>query len=181
MKRIVLTETLSLQAITLNDFDKLYHLMNEIYPKSYESFWTDKGRWYVNSLYNLANIQTELAETNAAFYFVNFEQEAIGILRVLYHETYPKFPKLKATKLHRIYLHPKTHRKGVGKALMNWTIEQAKIAGDEILWLEGMDTKPEAILFYKKMGFRIGSHVTLPYERLLIEKRGMHQMWLEII
>ena len=119
-------------------------------------------------------------EKNAAFYFVNFDDEAIGVLRLLFHFPYSKFPDLKATKLHRIYLNPKVVRQGIGKALVNWTKEQAGLAGDEILWLEGMDTRPEAIAFYKKMGFQIGSHVSLPYENMHNHTRGMHQMWMTV-
>lgn len=180
MEIIAITESLTLESITSNGYEKLYRLMYDIYPKTYAHFWTDNGDWYVNMLYNPTNIQQELMEENAAFYFVNFEHDVVGILRIQYHETYPKYPDRKATKLHRIYLDPKTHRKGIGKALINWTKEQAKLVGDEILWLEGMDTQSPAISFYEKMGFQIGSHVILPHVRILVERRGMHQMWLSL-
>ncbi|MFK7949569.1 MAG: GNAT family N-acetyltransferase [Saprospiraceae bacterium] len=180
MEIITITNRITLQPITLDDCDKLHDLMKDIYPKVYKYLWKDNGSWYINMLYNPTNIQQELNEANTVFYFVNFDGEAIGILRILYHCVYPKFPNLKATKLHRIYLNPKVIRQGIGKALINWTKVQTEIVGDEILWLEAMNTQPNAVSFYEKMGFQIGSHVILPYERLLSDKRGMHQMWLTI-
>lgn len=175
--RIQLTQNIELQSITNKDCDELFDLMTGVYPKSYDYFWKDGGKWYVNFIYNKATVLAELEEANSPYFFILVDNEKVGVLRIQHGETFPALSDKKASKLHRIYLDPKTHGKGVGTILMNWTIEETRKQGNEILWLEGMDTKTATLGFYNKCGFEIGSHVVLPYERIHVEFRGMNQMW----
>lgn len=178
--QIKISETIYLESITIEDASELYDLMEDIYPKAYDYFWVDNGDWYLNSLYNKSNIQTELNESNSIYSFIIVDNEKVGILRLLHDKTYAVYADEKSSKLHRMYLHPKSHGKGIAIILMNWVMEECRKAGSEMLWLDAMDTKAQALQFYKKMGFQIGSHEILPFERLKIENRGMYQMWRKI-
>ncbi|ACY95869.1 GCN5-related N-acetyltransferase [Thermomonospora curvata DSM 43183] len=59
--------------------------------------------------------------------------------------------------------------KGVGQALINWVIEQARARGCRVVQLTTDRQRPNAIRFYQKMGFR-PSHMGMKYP--LIEKPG---------
>lgn len=178
--QIKLTQNIHLQSITKNDCVELFDLMTDIYPKSYDYFWNDGGEWYLHFIYDEAKVLEDLAALDAPYFFVLFNNEKIGILRVQHGETFPTLADKTATKLHRIYLHPKVHGMGIGQTLMNWTIAEARKKGHEIVWLEAMDTKADALKFYKKCGFEIGNHVTLPYNGIFVHLRGMYQLWRKV-
>lgn len=177
---IIITQNIHLQSITKNDCIELFELMTDVYPKSYDYFWNDGGEWYLHFIYDEAKVLKELAEENTFYFFVLFNNEKIGVLRIQHGEIFPTLADKKATKLHRIYLHPKVHGMGVGQALMNWTIEETRKQGNEILWLEAMDTKTDALRFYEKCGFEIINHVTLPYDGIFVDLRGMYQLWRNV-
>ncbi|NJN77480.1 MAG: GNAT family N-acetyltransferase [Saprospiraceae bacterium] len=179
-EQIKITQSIDLQLITKNDCKELLELMTDVYPKSYDYFWTDGGIWYLDFIYNSENVLKELLEQNSPYFFVLLNHEKVGVLRIQYDFSYSKFPDKKASKLHRIYLHPKTHGQGIGKSLMNWTIKKCRKFGSEILWLDAMDTKIDALGFYEKFDFQVGSRVVLPYERIHLERRGMYQMWVKL-
>jgi GNAT superfamily N-acetyltransferase len=151
--------------------------MTEVYPPAYDYLWNDGGAWYLDFVYGRANVLKELATANSPYFFILFEQEKVGVLRIQHGEVFPTLADKAASKLHRLYLHPKVQGKSVGMHLMNWTIEETRKLGYEILWLEAMDTKTDALGFYKKCGFEIANLVTVPYERLHLALRGMHQLW----
>ena len=82
---IRISQHISLKSISLNDHQELYDLMKRIYPPTYSEYWKDDGKWYVNDLYNKENIEKELKEKDAPYYFVLVENKIIGILRELSH------------------------------------------------------------------------------------------------
>jgi GNAT superfamily N-acetyltransferase len=175
-----LTQNIHLQSITKNDCAELFELMTDIYPKSYDYLWNDCGQWYLHFVYDEVKVLEDLAEPNSPYFFVLVNHEKVGVLRIQHDEIFATLAAKTATKLHRIYLHPKVHGMGIGQALMNWTIEETRKQGNEILWLEAMDSKTDALKFYKKCRFEIGNHVTLPYNGIFLALRGMHQLWRNV-
>ncbi len=177
MSILQLSETLSLHPISLNDAEQLKQLMHRIYPPAYKHLWEDNGQWYVEETFNKGQLEKELADTKGFYYFVKFEQEIIGILRLVQDYDLTDVPALKGTKLHRIYLDPKTHGKAIGTFLMDWVAEQALKNGSKLLWLEAMDTQEQALQFYKKRGYIISSDFRLTFELMHDHLRGMHTMY----
>jgi len=177
MSSIQLSEKLSLSTISLDDALELKQLMHRIYPPAYKHLWEDDGHWYVEETFSKENLEKELVNPKASYYFVAYQQEIIGILRLLNDFSLPDLPKLKAAKLHRIYLDPKTHGKAIGKFLMEWVMEQAIDNGSQLLWLEAMGTQEQALQFYKKLGYIISSDFRLTFELLHTHLRGMHTMY----
>ncbi len=177
MNTIRLSETLSLSAISLDDAEQLKQLMHRIYPPAYEHLWEDDGQWYVETTFNKEELKKELADLKGSYYFVIFEQETVGILRLIHDYTLADKPTLKATKLHRIYLDSKTQGKSIGTFLMNWITQQALQNGSQVLWLEAMDTQEQALQFYKKRGYIISSDFRLTFELMHSHLRGMHTMY----
>jgi hypothetical protein len=113
---IYINSQISLQPIQLEDSKLLFELMQKIYPQAYDYFWEDGGIWYVNSQYSKDNIKEELAQKNADYYFVVYNEELVGNFRIIWDEFIPDFEdKLKSVKLHRVYLHAKTQGNGIGK------------------------------------------------------------------
>lgn len=174
---IQITKHISLQPIKAKDSKDVYDLMVKVYPQAYSHFWKDKGEWYIKSQYSKENIQKEVLEENSDYYFVVFNNETIGNLRVLWNTNLPGFEDKKSVKLHRIYLHSKSHGNGIGKALITWLENISKQKKYELIWLDAMNEKPQAFQFYKKLGYQYYSHEYLNFDLLYDEVRKMSQLY----
>ncbi|APZ45715.1 N-acetyltransferase [Polaribacter reichenbachii] len=174
---IKISENLFLRAITSNDAEILFKLMKEVYPAAYHHFWEDSGNWYVNTQYTKENVLKELKQLNADYYFVIFNDEIMGNLRIIWDEQLTGLQKEKQVKLHRVYLHKKIQGKGIGKQLFNWLETEVLKKGYKIIWLETMNAQPQAFEFYKKLGFKYHSHNFLPFNLMFKEMRKISQVY----
>lgn len=176
-KMISITKNIQLKSIETSDSVKLFKLMQEIYPPAYQHFWVDDGDWYVNTQYSKENILKELLEENTEYYFIIFNDEIVGNFRVVWDVKLKGLIEEKQVKLHRVYLHPKTQGKGIGKILLMWLEQKAKDKNYKIIWLDAMDEQPQAFKFYKKVGFKYHSHTFLPFKLMHNEVRKMSQLY----
>ena len=174
---IIVSENIKLRHISSSETKIVFNLMNEIYPPAYKHFWIDEGEWYVNTQYSKENITKEIAQENAAYYFVVYNDEIIGNLRILWDEKLAGISAKKQVKLHRIYLHQKVQGKGLGKILLNWLEQNAKTKGYKIIWLDAMDAQPQAFQFYKNLGYEYHSHTFLPFKLMHNKVRKMSQVY----
>ncbi|MDG1227030.1 MAG: GNAT family N-acetyltransferase [Polaribacter sp.] len=174
---LYLTEHLSLKEINRENYSQLYFLMRTIYPLAYSHFWTDKGDWYVNTQYSEENILRELSEEKSEYYYVVFNDEIIGNFRIIWDEKLEGLSEGKQVKLHRIYLHQKIQGKGIGKNIVSWLENKAKEKGYKIIWLDAMNEQPQALSFYKNLGFKYHSYIFLEYDLLHQHVRKMIQVY----
>jgi GNAT superfamily N-acetyltransferase len=174
---IKVSENIQLKEILKSDVDALFKLMKEIYPLAYSHFWKDAGDWYVNTQYSKENILKELLEKNAAYYFIVFNDEIIGNFRVLWDKKLAGLQQEKQVKLHRIYVHPKTQGKGIGKMLLAWLEQKALKKNYAVIWLDAMNEQQQAFQFYKKLQYKCQSHTFLPFELLHDTVRKMSQIY----
>ena len=174
--QIQVSTSIILQKISLINHGELTGLMREIYPPMYHHLWEDKGEWYLKELYSKENFKKELLEENQEYYFVLYNEENIGILRLISNVDFNGIPEEKSIMLHRIYLHPKTQGKGLGKELLNWIENRSKEKKKETLWLKAMDTQEQALHFYQKNGFSTIKKTTLEFTLLHKHLRGMYVM-----
>ena len=171
---VSISEFIQLQSITIKDHSKLVSLMNRIYPPAYNYIWTNKDcNFYFERFYNLNNFKNELAEKEAEYYFVYYETKLTGILRVHFNKALKTMPKKSGCYVNRIYLSEETQGKGIGLKLMNWVEQRAKANENDLIWLEAMDSKKQALQFYSKLGFTKSHKERLDFEPLLVDFREM--------
>jgi len=162
---------LHLQPITLAKHEVLLQLMQRIYPPAYQHLWINNDcNWYINSQYNLKQLTTELQDKNANYYFVEYNNKTIGILRLVHQKS------LATTKLHRLYLDQDYQGLGLGKQLMQLSYDFARANQSKSIWLEAMDTQLQALQFYKQCGFKIVDSYALDFDLILGQFNGMHKM-----
>ncbi|MGG8495900.1 GNAT family N-acetyltransferase [Tenacibaculum sp. TC6] len=178
---IQISEYLQLQQITINHEKELFKLMSEVYPAAYKHFWKDEGQWYLRAQYSKTNIEKELAQEQADYYFIVWKGEKVGNFRILWDTELEGFSGCKQVKLHRIYLHSKTQGKGIGKQLLTWLENEAIKKQYELIWLDAMDEQPQAFTFYKKMGYQYHSHCFLDFELLHTKVRKMSQVYKKLV
>ena len=177
---IFLNNTLQLKPIVASDVTTLQHLMSEIYPPAYKHFWKDGGKFYVENQYSKENILKELLQENAIYFFVIFNNEIIGNFRIIWDEKLVGLNEKKHVKLHRIYLHQKIQGNGIGKQLVAWLEKTAKDKNYNLIWLDAMNSQPQAFQFYKKLGYNYHSHIFLNFELMLDDVRKMSQIYKKI-
>lgn len=177
---ITISADVYLQSITMERYDELYQLMERIYPDAYKYLWTDNGEWYIKYLYSRVSVSRDILEEGSDFYFVIYKNEIKGILKLQYNEPCPDLMEKDALRLHRIYLAPEIHGKGISNLLMSHVIKLAKSQKKDIIWLDCMDSKQQALNYYTKYGFQKGTLFELEYELLIDGKRGIYIMWKEL-
>ncbi|MEH6679856.1 MAG: GNAT family N-acetyltransferase [Sediminicola sp.] len=165
----------------MHDLHRLIALTKQIYPPSYGHLWKDKGENYLNQNYNYGNLNKELSEAHSHYYFIEHRSVIAGILRLQHNRPPYDLPKLQATKLHRLYLAPYLQGKGIGQALMDWTVGQSLENKSSVLWLEAMDTQAQALKFYQKNGFTISGRFNLELDFIHGSLKGMFRMQKELL
>jgi GNAT superfamily N-acetyltransferase len=171
---IVISDAIQLKLISVRDHSKLLELVKQIYPPAYKHMWkNDDCGFYFEKFYSLDNLNKELAEAESEYYFIYYKTHLDGILRMHFNKALKTKPETSACYLHRIYLSEDAQGKGIGQKLLSWVEQRAKSKGDELLWLEAMDTQQQALRFYKKQGFTESHKAYLDFEPLRDRFRGM--------
>ena len=99
------------------------------------------------------------------------------MLRVHFNKPLTTKSEMSGCYLHRIYLGEEAQGKGIANELMNWVEQKAKLKGNDLIWLEAMDTQEQALRFYKKQGFMNSHKAYLDFEPLLDHYRGMDVLY----
>ncbi|MFC3414352.1 GNAT family N-acetyltransferase [Algoriphagus hitonicola] len=173
---ISLSKAVTLIPIRDSDSEDLFQLMNRIYKDAYTEFWEDGGDWYVDLIYNKENVLKELARKRTHYFFVEWMGEKVGILKYDYPFSPREIDIPNAMKLHRLYLDPSTHGKGIAKSLLEHCEQVAQGEKLDFIWLEAMSCKPQAKRFYEKNGFEQVLTYTLAFEKLLPQYREIEIM-----
>ncbi|MCP9236668.1 GNAT family N-acetyltransferase [Lewinella sp. JB7] len=168
------------QPLRTGDQSRLMDLMRRIYPPAYAHFWPDGGEWYVEQQYGRQNFLRELREAHADYRFIQWNDQTVGILRLVHQRASPDHPGVAAAKLHRLYLAREVQGQGIGKRVIAWAIARTRESGERLLWLEAMTGAPAALGFYERVGFTRAATYTLDMPLMYAELRGMCRMeqWL---
>jgi diamine N-acetyltransferase len=178
--QILLSDQLRLIRIQPEDQPTLFTLMDEVYRASYRYVWYDEGDWYVDLIYRLETVLKELSRSRTHYFFVEWNGENIGILKYDFPFSPREIEIPNAMKLHRLYLHPKAHGKGLAPLLMQHCEQVAKENRLDSIWLEAMECQPQAKRFYEKSGFQKVLTYTLDFERIFPEYRQIQIMKLPL-
>ena len=109
---IPISSELSLLPIQIKDHSKLFQLMEVVYKTAYQHFWTDQGDWYLELCYNTENLKKELSRERSHYFFVEFQNKIVGILKYDFPFSPREVTIPNAMKLHRLYLDSSVHGKG---------------------------------------------------------------------
>lgn len=175
---ISISNSIELKAISLENQSQLMQLMQRIYPPAYRYLWKNEDcNFYFNKFYSPDNLKNELAQKESEYYFVHFNSNLVGILRIHFNKPLKSMPEKSGCYFNRIYLSEEAQGKGVADAIYKWTEQKAKLKGNKVIWLEAMDSKPQALKFYKKQGFIFSHKAYLDFEPLHEQLRGMEVLY----
>jgi ribosomal protein S18 acetylase RimI-like enzyme len=109
--------------------------------------------------FNLIQLEKELSNSSSQFFFVYFNDEAAGYLKVNTDNAHSEEMGDESLEIERIYLRNKFQKHGLGRYLLKKAMEIAMERNNKKIWLGVWGKNENAIAFYKKMGFvQTGAH-----------------------
>ncbi|MNC20278.1 Protease synthase and sporulation negative regulatory protein PAI 1 [compost metagenome] len=152
--------TIDIKKCTLADLHKLQELSYETFNDTFKhQNSADNMHAYLERAFNLNQLEKELSNRSSQFFFVFFNHEPAGYLKVNTKEAQTEEMGDEALEIERIYIKNTFQKHGLGKYLLNKAMEIAIERKIKRIWLGVWNKNENAIAFYKKMGFvQNGAH-----------------------
>ena len=148
-KKCTIEEVQILQKISIETFNETFKEQNS--PENIKT--------YLDRAFNLKQLEKELSNNNSEFYFVYYNDEIAGYLKVNINEAQSEETRGDSLEIERIYIKREFQKYGLGKYLLNKAMEIAIEHNKRKIWLGVWDKNDNAIAFYKKLGFvQTGAH-----------------------
>lgn len=114
---------------------------------------------YLAKAFHSEQLERELANPSSDIYFVYFNDEVAGYLKVNVNDAQSEKMGEEFLEIERIYIRNQFQNHGLGKHLLNKAIEIAINKNKSKVWLGVWEKNRKAIAFYNKMGFiQTGAH-----------------------
>jgi ribosomal protein S18 acetylase RimI-like enzyme len=169
-----MTGDIALVPVQAAQATELSALCHEIYPQFFTHLWDDGGAWYMHATYNVAQMQAELADENARFFFIEKHGRRAGYLKLKLDSDADG--EAGGLEIERIYLSSAFTGQGLGRRAMDAAQDIARHRNKRYVWLHVMDSSLDSIAFYARNGFAIVGETFLPFEHMLPEYRRMWRM-----
>lgn len=114
--------------------------------------------YMLGAFYNDVVLNESVTQRGHHFVLANEGNQTLGFASYEWN-----YDHQKQTKIHKIYILPSAQGKGVGKALIDYIISEAKNQGSLSLCLN-VNRFNKAICFYERMGFSISSEINIELE-----------------
>ncbi|MDR7236479.1 GNAT family N-acetyltransferase [Neobacillus drentensis] len=149
IKKCILEDSRKLQEISYQTFNETFKDQNSL----------ENMNAYLERAFNLKQLEKELSNISSQFFFVYFNNEVVGYLKVNTNDAQSEEMGDESFEIERIYIKNKFQKHGLGKYLLNKAMEIALERNKKKIWLGVWEKNENAIAFYKKMGFvQTGAH-----------------------
>lgn len=167
-----------LEKASLSDAPILSHLAKAIYQENYLHLWLPGGAdWYMNQYaYSIPQIEQELADSNNAYFLLQYDQEPLGYLKLVLCSNLSGYDPADALEIERIYLLENRKGSGLGKKMMQLAFDTALALDKKVIFLKAMDSSQEAITFYQHQGYSICDTFSLPMPTFALMKESYRGM-----
>ena len=152
---------MNIRYATTDDAKMLAEFGAKTFQDSFAKDNTEENmRLFLKRTYSPEIQLNELTNPNVVFLIAEIEGEAVGYVKINLNSRDKSVKSIKTIEIERIYAAKEHIGKGVGKSLMQASIQEAEQRGCDSLWLGVWEKNPRAIEFYKKWGFvEVGTHV----------------------
>ncbi|MDP1420620.1 GNAT family N-acetyltransferase [Peribacillus simplex] len=152
--------TLNIKKCTLEDSRKLQEISYETFNETFKHQNSPENmNAYLERAFNLKQLEKELSNISSQFFFVYFNNEVAGYLKVNTNDAQSEEMGDESLEIERIYIKNKFQKHGLGRYLLNKAIEIAMEGKKGKVWLGVWEKNENAIAFYKKHGFvKTGAH-----------------------
>lgn len=130
------------------------------FEKFYENNSEENMLQYASEAYTFEKIAEEVNNVNSQFYLAILNKQTVGYLKINFGEAQTELQDPQAIELERIYVLKKFQGRKIGQQLFEKTLEIAKQAKSNYVWLGVWEENLSAIKFYEKNGMKaFSSHV----------------------
>ena len=137
------------------DVDIISSLAEKIWPQTYSAYISEEQlRFMLDKMYNRGELLGQL-ESGCIFLLASEDGKDVGFAGFSVID-----PQNKTYKLHKLYVLPEMHGKGIGKILINEVVNLVAHEGGKTLQLN-VNRNNNAKDFYLKAGFNIKETVDL--------------------
>lgn len=139
-----------LQQLSITTFTDTYAIYNT----------AENMQLFIDTHYNTGQLLKELADTNMQYYLAFVGDEPAGYIKLRTTENPPELAGKKHIEVERIYVLPALKGGGIGRQMIEHTLNTAKEQGYDTIWLGVWEQNTKAQAFYTKMGFTVfGEHL----------------------
>jgi diamine N-acetyltransferase len=152
--------TMNIKKCTLEDSRKLQEISYETFNETFNDQNTPENmNTYLERAFNLKQLEKELSNVSSQFFFIYFNNEVAGYLKVNTNDAQSEEMGNETLEIERIYIKNKFQKLGLGKYLLNKAMVIAMERNKKKIWLGVWEKNENAIAFYRKMGFvQTGTH-----------------------
>ncbi|MGM0877818.1 MAG: GNAT family N-acetyltransferase [Bacillota bacterium] len=152
--------TINIKKCTLEDSRKLQEISYETFNETFKHQNSPENmNAYLERAFNLKQLEKELSNISSQFFFVYFNNEVAGYLKVNTNDAQSEEMDDESLEIERIYIKNKFQKEGLGKYLITKALEIAIERDKKKIWLGVWEKNKNAIAFYKKMEFvQTGAH-----------------------
>jgi ribosomal protein S18 acetylase RimI-like enzyme len=146
--------TMTITKCTLVDLRELQEISVETFHETFKDQNSPEHlNAYLDRAFDLKQLEQELANRSSQFFFVYFNHEVAGYLKVNTDEAQSEPMGDESLVIERIYVKKEFQKHGLGKHLLNKAIEIALEHKKKEIWLGVWEENENAIAFYQKKGF----------------------------
>lgn len=155
MKSTVDLSHLVINRVNVANLNELVQISKQTYLETFFEAFNDDEAYhaYTAEAFCCERLEMELADANTAFYFASADGIAVGYIKINYLSSQTVFYGNFAAELERIYVLSGYHHQRIGKALLAYAINLARVKGFFRLWLTVWEHNHKAIKFYERNGF----------------------------
>jgi diamine N-acetyltransferase len=146
--------TINIKKCNLEDLENLQEISYETFNETFKDQNSPENMSvYLERAFNVKQLEKELTNRSSEFFFVYFENEVAGYLKINSNDAQTEEMGEESLEVERIYIKSKFQKHGLGKYLLHKAMEMAMERHKKEIWLGVWEKNENAIAFYKKMGF----------------------------
>lgn len=152
--------TINIKRCTSEDLHTLQEISYETFNDTFKNQNSPENmKAYLDRAFNLKQLEKELSNISSEFFFVYFNNEVAGYLKINTNDAQSEEMSDESLEIERIYIKNKFQKLGLGKYLLKKAMEIAKARNKKKIWLGVWEKNENAIAFYHKMAFvQTGAH-----------------------
>jgi len=143
-----MNDELVIREADLDDIPAIGYLAQQIWPGTYQAILGPEQLEYMMDLiYSPDSLHQQMMKQKHHFLVVELDEEPIGFA------SYSPLGEDGVYKLHKLYVHPKTQGKGIGRTLIDYIIDQLPTQATTLRL--NVNRYNKAKNFYEKIGFLV--------------------------
>ncbi|MBE7103231.1 GNAT family N-acetyltransferase [Bacillus cereus] len=139
--------TANIKKCTLEDVRKLQEISCQTYNETFKHHNSPENmNAYLEKAFNLEQLESELSDTSSQFFFVYFNNEVAGYLKLNTNDAQSEEMGEESLEVERIYIKSTFQKHGIGKYMLNKAIEIAMELNKKKIWLGVWDMTLKALV-----------------------------------